>query len=119
MCIIVESLPMTLSPINLDVIKEKGLYIEWSDGTTCFLPNHHLRKMSPSADSKALREEQDRNPLTILPAGTGNTITINHAELVGNYAIRLIFSDGHSTGIYTWEYLHSLSSEDPPKKAND
>ena len=69
----------------------------------------HLRRASPSADAKALREEMARNPLTVLPAGraTGPLSAVD-AELVGNYAIRIRFSDGHSTGIFSWSYLRSI-----------
>jgi DUF971 family protein len=65
--------------------------------------------MSPSADSKATREDLEQNPLAILPSSSSGTVVINDGELVGNYAIRFNFSDGHSAGIYTWEYLRSLS----------
>ena len=65
--------------------------------------------MSPSADSKQMREELEQNPLAILPSTSTDSVIIENAEIVGNYAIRLIFSDGHSTGIYTWEYLRSLA----------
>ena len=68
--------------------------------------------MSPSADSKAMREELDANPLAILPKSSAGELTIEHVELVGNYAIKISFSDGHATGIYTWEYLRSLAPDD-------
>ena len=71
--------------------------------------------MSPSAESKALREEMARNPLTVLPAGFGSQPTgplrVEDAQLVGNYAIQLRFSDGHHTGIFSWTYLKSLDAE--------
>ena len=58
-----------------------------------------------------LREEMAKNPLTVLPATMGNQqgpLTAVSAELVGNYAIRFEFSDGHSTGIYSWSYLREI-----------
>ena len=103
---------MSSVPKHLDLVREKGLHIEWDDGSTCFLPASLLRRMSPSADSKSLREELEENPLAILPSSSTKSVIIENAEFVGNYAIRLIFSDGHSTGIYTWEYLRSLA---PPQ----
>jgi DUF971 family protein len=96
------------TPVHFDVKKEKGLYIDWSDDSSSFLPCELLRKMSPSADSKATRDDLDQNPLAILPTSNSGPITIEDAQLVGNYAIRFTFSDGHSAGIYTWEYLRSL-----------
>ena len=71
--------------------------------------------MSPSAEQRALREEMARNPLTVLPTKPGNDapLTVADAELIGNYAIRLRFSDGHDTGIYSWTYLKSIDPDDP------
>ena len=68
--------------------------------------------MSPSADSKAMREELDANPLAILPKLSEGELVIDNVELVGNYAIKIAFSDGHATGIYTWEYLRSLAPDE-------
>lgn len=100
-------------PIHLDLDKEQGLTIEWSDGAKSFYPIAHLRRQSPSADARALREEMARNPLTVLPnrggaGGAGGPLRALAAELVGNYALRIRFSDGHDTGIYSWAYLRSI-----------
>lgn len=97
-------------PSRLDLKKDRGLTIEWDDGTTSYYSIAFLRRMSPSADVKQLREEMARNPLTILPAGQagGASLAALDAELVGNYAIRIRFSDGHDTGIYTWTYLREI-----------
>ncbi len=102
-------LVVTDTPTHLDVRKTEGLHVVWADGSTSFFPCDLLRKMSPSADSKAMREESRENPLAILPHTSSSTIAIDDAELVGNYAIRFTFSDGHHAGIYTWDYLKSLS----------
>ena len=75
--------------------------------------------MSPSADSKAMREELDANPLAILPKSSKGELVIENVELVGNYAIKIAFSDGHATGIYTWEYLRSLTSEEQRAKPDE
>lgn len=98
---------MPLGPIQIEIRKSEGVHVQWADETTFFYPCALLRRMSPSADSKEIREQLEKNPLTILP-NTGNDITIEDGELVGNYAIRFAFSDGHRSGIYTWEYLRSL-----------
>ncbi|MDX2148184.1 MAG: DUF971 domain-containing protein [Planctomycetota bacterium] len=100
-------------PVDLDLDRENGLTIEWSDGRRVFYPIGYLRKMSPSADMKQLREEMARNPLTILPDGyTGGKVRAVEAELVGNYAIKITFSDGHDTGIYSWAYLRDIEPRD-------
>lgn len=100
------------SPTQIDLKKDRGLTIQWSDGASSYYSIAYLRKMSPSAEMKQLREEQARNPLTVLPASVaramGGTLTAIDAELVGNYAIRIRFSDGHDTGIYSWSYLRRI-----------
>lgn len=104
---------MNDSPKHLDVNKQRGLTVTWSDGRAVFYPVAHLRRMSPSADQRELRAEQRRNPLTVLPSSaiSDGPISIAGAELVGNYAIRLAFSDGHDTGIYSWRYLKEIEPE--------
>lgn len=101
---------MSDAPTRLDLKKDRGLTVEWPDGTTSYYSIAYLRRMSPSADMKNLREEMAKNPLTVLPggSGTGGPLIAVSAELVGNYALRVTFSDGHSTGIYSWAYLRQI-----------
>jgi len=104
-------------PKHLDISRERGLTVTWEDGTTGFYPVVYLRRYSPSAEARMLREELESNPLAVLPSsavsrggggGGGEALTIIDAELMGNYAVRLKFSDGHETGIYSWEYLRQI-----------
>lgn len=105
------------SPRRLDLKKDRGLTIEWSDGSTSYYSIAYLRRMSPSAEARELRERLASNPLTVLPgaAGSGGPLTALDAELVGNYALRIRFSDGHATGLYSWTYLRSI---DPARRAD-
>ena len=107
-------------PRHLDLDRERGLTIEWNDGTRSFLPVVLLRRMSPSADARHLREEMARNPLTVLPASafSDKPLAAESAELVGNYALRIIFSDGHDTGIYSWAYLKQLADANNTSSEN-
>jgi DUF971 family protein len=101
----------SVSPVHLDLRKAEGLEIVWPDGRRSFYPIAYLRKMSPSADMRELRRQMARNPLTVLPAsgaGSGGQLVATGAELVGNYAIKITFSDGHATGLYSWEYLRKI-----------
>lgn len=100
-------------PTKIDLKKDRGLAIEWDDGQASYFSIAYLRRMSPSADMRELRKAIDTNPLTVLPKAGGGSgpLTAVDAELVGNYAIRIRFSDGHDTGIYTWAYLRSLDPE--------
>ena len=107
---------MAERPAHLDIKRDRGLTVQWADGTTDFLSVILLRKMSPSAEARQLREEMARNPLAVLPASAARQsgpLTILDAELVGNYALKLHFSDGHDTGIYSWSYLRELARQAP------
>ncbi|MSR41714.1 MAG: DUF971 domain-containing protein [Phycisphaerales bacterium] len=99
----------TERPTHLDLDRNRGLSIAWADGTTFFLTLPILRRFSPSADARELRKAMAANPLTVLPSnGTNEPLTALGAEFVGNYALKIHFSDGHSTGIYAWSYLREL-----------
>lgn len=105
-------------PLRLDLKRTEGLLIEWQDGTRSFIPLLVLRRMSPSADSIAIRESLASNPLTVLKsAPPSGPLEALGAELVGTYALRVRFSDGHDTGLYSWQYLRELGSDHPvPEK---
>lgn len=102
------------APVALDIKKDRGLTVTWADGAVSHYPVAYLRRMSPSADMKSLRDEMARNPLAVLPGGArgaggaSGPLVILEAQLRGNYAIWISFSDGHSTGIYSWEYLRQI-----------
>jgi DUF971 family protein len=99
------------TPTHLDLKKDRGLTIRWADGSSSYYSIAYLRRMSPSADMKALRSEMEQNPLAVLNArggAVGGALTATGAELVGNYAVRITFSDGHETGIYSWAYLREI-----------
>lgn len=104
-------------PRHLELKRDQALIVHWSDGRVSIYPIAYLRRMSPSADARALREEMKKNPLTVLPASktpAGEPLVAEGAELVGNYAIRIRFSDGHDTGIYSWTYLREIAPPPPP-----
>lgn len=89
-------------------IKDKGavLAISFVDGNTYELSAEYLRVESPSAEVKGHGPGQEQ-----LVFGK-RRITIIKVEPIGSYAVRLIFSDAHSTGLYTWPYLAKLGREE-------
>lgn len=100
-------------PLSLELERERGLTISWSDGARHFLPVALLRRSSPSAEQRELRAAMARNPLTVLPASRASgPLRADAVEPIGHYALRIRFSDGHDTGIYTWGYLRSLGERD-------
>jgi DUF971 family protein len=78
------------------------LEIAFADGRSFKLPYEYLRVYSPSAEVRGHGPGQET-----LQAGKRN-VTINDVEPVGHYAVRPVFSDGHDTGIYSWDYLYDL-----------
>ena len=79
------------------------LQINYENGTTLVMPSAFLRLLSPSAENKNNQNSKDLKKF--------NGTSINKVEAVGNYAIRVHFSDGHNTGIFSWEYLFSLGEK--------
>jgi DUF971 family protein len=73
--------------------KEHKLHVTFADGTKISFPCSYLRACSPSAE---VTQNQD-------PA-----VNIDTIEPIGNYALKFHFDDGHQSGIYTFEYLHTL-----------
>jgi DUF971 family protein len=68
------------------------------------LPAELLRVFSPSAEVRGHSAEE-----RILQTGKKN-VGIRQLDAVGNYAIRIVFDDGHDTGIYSWEFLHEMGT---------
>ena len=82
--------------------KSRVLEIAFADGRTFRLPYEFLRVYSPSAEVRGHGPGQE-----VLQVGKRN-VEIRALEPVGSYAVQPQFSDGHSTGIYSWEYLYEL-----------
>ena len=90
-------------PTELKVDKDKRvLTVTFEDGQSFALPAELLRVLSPSAEVQGHSPEQ-----RVTVAGKKN-VGIARLEPVGNYAVRIVFSDGHDTGLYVWEYLREL-----------
>jgi DUF971 family protein len=106
------------TPTHLHLDRINGLDVTWPDGSTSQYPIGHLRRWSPCAAARQLRETLSTNPLAVMPSG-GSTIESLEAtaiERVGAYAIRISFTDGHRTGLYSWAWLRSI---DPAAMATE
>ncbi len=84
---------------------EKVLDVTFEDGARFRLPAEYLRVESPSAEVQGHGPGQKQ-----LVHGRAH-VAIRAVEPVGNYAVRLVFDDGHDSGIYSWRYLHELGRE--------
>ena len=98
-----------VQPEDIQLIGRE-LAIRWQDGAETYIPVPRLRAASPSAEVRGERDIFGRN------YGGEDEAIHEDVELVewkkvGNYAIRLRFSDGHQTGIYSYDYLKNLGEK--------
>ena len=87
------------------------LEVAFADGQRFELPFEYLRVYSPSAEVKGHGPGEGA-----LVTGKEN-VGIRAVEPVGQYAVKLVFDDGHDTGLYTWKYLYELGRERPGRWA--
>ncbi|MBT4462299.1 MAG: DUF971 domain-containing protein [Gammaproteobacteria bacterium] len=93
-----------IKPTEIRYIKKTNtLSLSFEDGISANLTTEYLRCFSPSAEVKGHGPGQE-----VLQKGKEN-VSIDAIEPVGNYAIKIIFDDGHNTGLFSWEYLYDLS----------
>jgi DUF971 family protein len=90
--------------IRLDGAK-KTLTVGFDSGEAFPLPAEYLRVESPSAEVQGHSPDEKK----IVTGKQG--VTIVAVEPVGNYAVRIVFDDGHDSGLYSWDYLHELGRE--------
>ena len=99
-------------PTELRVTEEgRVLKISFDDGSSHELSAEYLRVESPSA------EVQGHGPGQRVTQHGKRHVTIKQIQPTGNYAVRILFSDGHSTGIYSFGFLHELGRDYPSKWA--
>lgn len=92
-------------PVEIRLVTaQRHLEIDFDDGRRFVLAAELLRVESPSA------EVQGHNPSQKQVVAGKRNVGIRSVETVGNYAIRLLFDDGHDTGLYTWSYLYDLGT---------
>ncbi|MBY0469473.1 MAG: DUF971 domain-containing protein [Burkholderiaceae bacterium] len=98
----------TPQPTALTVHQQsRVLEIGFADGSEFRIPFELMRVYSPSAEVQGHGPGQE-----VLQTGK-REVTVVTLEPVGNYAVQPTFSDGHNTGIYSWDYLHFLGSQQP------
>lgn len=98
--------PGTARPVNIVLHQQsRVLEVEYEDGQRFELPCEYLRVYSPSAEVRGHGPGQET-----LQVGK-REVNIVAIEPVGSYAIKLVFSDGHDTGLYSWDYLYELGND--------
>ena len=92
-------------PTELNLHQQsRVLDVTFEDGRQYSLPCEYLRVFSPSAEVRGHGPGQE-----VLQFGKKD-VNIQAIEPVGSYGVKLAFTDGHDTGIYSWEYLHDLGT---------
>jgi len=103
-----QTLPRSLRRLD-DPRTPDAIEITWSDGATMVYPPRLLRDACPCATCREKRVAPVRpNPLAVLAPEEIAPLTITGMKPVGQYAYSIEFSDGHSSGIYTLDYLREL-----------
>lgn len=102
-----------LQPVEIRLrTKSRMLVVSFEDGSRYELPFEYLRVHSPSAEVKGHGPGQE-----VLVLGKQN-VGISAVEPVGQYAVKLVFDDGHDTGLFTWKYLLELGRDYASNWAN-
>ncbi len=115
------------TPVRLSLKRDEKLEIDWEDGRRSVYPVVYLRSMCPCAQCKITREARAEaappSPageagekkkslrLSVLPGNYAAPLSATGAERVGNYALRIDWSDGHGSGIYSFQYLREISPQ--------
>ena len=99
-------MPRNLTPTSIRLHKRsRELEIGYAGGENYRLSCEYLRVFSPSAEVRGHGRGQE-----VLQTGKID-VNITAVNPVGNYAVQLVFDDGHDTGLYSWDYLYQLCTE--------
>lgn len=94
------------TPVEIKLNKaERNLFVRFDDGSDYTYSAEYLRVESPSA------EVQGHRPSDRMFIGGKSRVGMTTIEPVGNYAIKIVFDDGHDTGIFSWDVLQTLAKE--------
>jgi DUF971 family protein len=109
---------ISTDPEHIAISKSKGISIDWKDGHKSTFDNEYLRDQCPCASCTGAhgtepRPKASENPLKLFTP----KLKMESVEPVGNYAIRIVWNDGHSTGIYSFAHLRKISPESDGKPA--
>lgn len=104
--------PATAPPRDIRVLKSTRMFeFDWGDGQPRQVPFHAVRVDCRCA--YCVDEHTGRRLLD--PASVPADITVTNLELVGNYAIRIHWSDNHASGLFTWPHLRDICQEHPQR----
>ena len=100
---------LVTDPEHIAISKSKGIQIDWKDGHRSEYGLAYLRDKCPCATCTGAHGTPPRQPEAANPFQMYKpTLRMLGVEPVGNYAIRINWSDGHNTGIYSWEHFRNI-----------
>lgn len=95
-----------MQPTKISIKDKKNLLIEWNDKSKTVIPVRTLRYYCPCAECKKDREERSAS---YIPIYGDDQINLTNIEMIGNYAVKFSWEDGHNTGMYEYDYLVKLA----------
>jgi DUF971 family protein len=101
-----------IRPLEVTLDKKRGvLEIQWADDSRAQYPLPQLREACPCAECRGGHEFMGMAfaPKDLLTLTPKRSYAMQDLLPVGNYALQPVWDDGHSSGIYTWEYLHYIA----------
>jgi DUF971 family protein len=102
-------MPLSTDPEHIAISKSKGIKIDWKDGHSSDYGLMYLRDKCPCATCAGTHGTPPRPPEADNPFPMFKpALKMLGVEPVGNYAIRIEWSDGHNTGIYSWEHFRRI-----------
>jgi DUF971 family protein len=103
---------ISTDPEHIAVSKSRGIDIDWKDGHHSFYPVVYLRDWCPCATCAGTHGTEPRKKTSEAPANPFQMYTprikMDSIEQSGNYALHIAWNDGHSSGIYSWDYLRRV-----------
>jgi DUF971 family protein len=106
---------MSVYPTQLKRLDDGRLEMTWSDGEQRRYRVGELRKACPCATCREKRSAEDgdkmKTLLKVISPEEAQPLMVQHMEPVGNYAYKITYSDGHDTGIYTFDHLRALGEK--------
>ena len=99
-----------VQPVDIEIEHGVALRIQWADGIRSTIPLGELRKACPCAGCRVTREAVAQKALPVVAAipQQEQMVMVDRAALVGRYALRIVWGDGHDTGLYEYELLRRL-----------
>jgi DUF971 family protein len=100
-------------PVAIELDRTRELRIRWADGEASVYPLPQLRQLCPCASCRTERDSAAASMLPVVPPPEVQAAMViaERIEVVGQYAIRITWKDGHDTGIYDYAMLRSLASQ--------